>query len=52
MISPKNKLRMCFLFIVAATIVGGTIYYYYTGAVVDQWGQGTLITIIPRGILW
>lgn len=47
MISPKNKLRMCFLFMVLVAVIIGGIYYYNVGMNVEEWGQGTLVMIKP-----
>lgn len=50
MINPKNKLRICLIFVVLLAAAIGALYYYYAGENVSEWGQGTLITIIHRGI--
>lgn len=48
MFSPKNKLRMCLIFVVVLAISMGMLYYYYTSENIQEWGQGTLIT----GVEW
>lgn len=45
-ISPKNKIRLCLIFVVLLAITVGTFYYFYTGESINEWGQGTLITAI------
>lgn len=46
MVSPKNKLRLCLISVVLLAIFAGAIYYCYGDDDMDEWGQGTLITII------
>lgn len=46
MISPKNKLRMCLIFVVVLAISIGLLYSFYADESIEQWGQGTLITIM------
>lgn len=46
MINPKNKLRLCLIFVVLAAVLSGTIYYWYDEDENRDWNQATLITIV------
>lgn len=46
MISRKTKLRICFSIIMVVTLLVVGVYSYKDAAV-EEWGQGTLITIVP-----
>lgn len=46
MISPKNKLRLCLISVVLLAVFAGGIYYLWGEEEIEEWGQGTLITIM------
>lgn len=46
MVSPKNKLRLCLIFVVLLVVFVGTMYYMFGDEQEEHLGQSTLVKVI------
>lgn len=48
----RKKLRVCLIFVVAAAVIIGMVYYFHDVKGEAQINGGTLITITEGSMLW